>query len=109
MSATRAPDCAGQCEGDAFDVQIGNEAFAFRKVRFNDRKVTGAQVAEAVGAHPVEEFVVLRQLPTRELETLRPTELSAIEPGARFFVIRGDGTDRIHARRFGNGVAAQVD
>lgn len=38
--------------------------------------------------------MVLRQLPTRELETLRPTGLSAMEPGARFFVIHGDGTDQ---------------
>jgi Multiubiquitin len=81
-------------EDEAAKAEIADETFVFREVRFENRKETGANVAEAAGAHPVEQFVVLSQLATRELETLRPTELVTLTAGARFFVIRGDGTDR---------------
>lgn len=74
--------------------QIGNADFEFRSVNFDDAKVTGAQVADAAGAHPVENFVVLAQLPNFELESLRPTELVVLNKVNRFFVIKGSGTDR---------------
>lgn len=74
--------------------QVSDETFTFRDVRFDDRKITGAQVAQAAGAHPVEDYVVLAQLPTWELETVRPTELVDLDRTTRFFVIKGDGTDR---------------
>jgi hypothetical protein len=77
-----------------FTAQIGDENFSFQEVRFDDRKVTGAQIAEAVGVHPVYDYVVLQQLKTFELETLRPTETADLEKAGRFFVIRGDHTDR---------------
>lgn len=73
---------------------ISDETFNFREVRFPDRKVTGAQIAEAAGAHPVQDYVVLQQLKTFELETLRPTELADLVNPSQFFVIKGDGTDR---------------
>jgi len=79
---------------DRFAAQIGNGDFAFREVVFNDRKVTGAQVAEAAGAHPVENFVVLLQFENFELETLRPIELTDLNKALRFFVIEGDGTEK---------------
>jgi hypothetical protein len=79
---------------DHFRAEISDETFRFREVCFPDRKVTGAQIADAAGAHPVEEFVLLRQLANYELETIRPTELVDIAGGARFFIIRGSGTDR---------------
>ncbi len=74
--------------------QIADESFNFRTVPFDDRKVTGGQIAEAYGAHPVTDFVVLNQLANLELEELRPTELADLKKANRFFVIRGDGTHR---------------
>lgn len=74
--------------------QIADESFNFRQVPFDDRKVTGAQIAEAVGANPVTEFVVLHQLANFELEELRPTELADLNKANRFFVVRGDSTNR---------------
>jgi hypothetical protein len=77
-----------------FQAEISDETFNFREVRFPDGKVTGAQIANAAGAHPVEDFAILQHLPSHELESIRPTELVDISGGARFFVIRGSGTDR---------------
>jgi len=74
--------------------QIGNEDFQFQSVTFNDPKVTGAQIADAVGAHPLDKFIVLAQLPNFELESLRPTEPVNLNKVIRFFVIKGSGTDR---------------
>jgi hypothetical protein len=95
MSLTDTADPSSANAGSGvFTAQIGDENFAFRDVRFNDRKVTGAQIAEAMGAHPVYDFVVLQQLPSFELESLRPTETADLEKAARFFVITGDHTER---------------
>lgn len=77
-----------------YAAEVSDETFQFRQVRFDDRKVTGAQIAQAAGAHPVEDFVILQQLPTLELETIRPTELVDLAKPTRFFVVRGSGTDR---------------
>lgn len=74
--------------------QIADESFNFRAFPFDDRKVTGEQIADAVGARPVTEFVVLHQLANLELEELRSTELADLKKANRFFVIRGDGTHR---------------
>lgn len=73
---------------------VSDESFVFREVFFEDTKVTGGQIAEAVRAHPVEEFVILQQLPSFELETIRPNELVDLGKPVRIFVIRGSGTDR---------------
>lgn len=95
MSTTDTADAESADEAHGvFTAQIGGENFSFQKVRFDDRKVTGAQIAEAVGAHPVVDYVVLQQLKTYELETLRPTETADLENAGRFFVINGDHTDR---------------
>lgn len=90
-TADRASNKAG---GRDLTAQIGNENFEFQSVTFDDQKVTGAQVADAAGAHPVEDFTVLAQFPNFELETLRPTELVVLNKVTRFFVIKGSGTDR---------------
>ena len=74
--------------------QIADASFNFRAFPFEDREVTGAQIAEAFGAHPVTDYVVLQQLANFELEELRPTELADLKKSNRFFVIRGDGTNR---------------
>ena len=80
--------------GTSFVAQIGDAKFAFRSVTFDDEKVTGGQVAEAAGAHPVENFVILAQLPSFELESLRPQETVDLSKVSRFYVIEGDETFR---------------
>lgn len=77
---------------DEFSALISNETFDFCSVTFDDRKVTGAQIAEAFGSHPISDFVVIQQLESLELETLRPTEPADLRKSVRFFVIRGDAT-----------------
>jgi hypothetical protein len=42
----------------------------------------------------VQDYVVLQQLKTFELETIRPTELADLAIPTCFFVIKGDGTDK---------------
>jgi hypothetical protein len=79
-------------EHEEFTALIADESFNFHTIRFEDRKVTGAQIAEAMKAHPVSDFVVLQQLESLELEALRPTELADLEKSNRFFVIKGDAT-----------------
>jgi len=92
MSLVDAPESNSGHHQNEFIAQIGNETFNFRDFSFDDRKVTGAQIAEAVGAHPLSDFVVLQQLESLELEALRPTELADLKKSARFFVIQGDVT-----------------
>ena len=95
MSITDVADAvSAAAQRGVFTAQIGDENFAFQNARFGDRKVTGAQIAEAVGARPVYDYVVLRQLKSFELETLRPTETADLEKASRFFVIKGDHTER---------------
>lgn len=77
-----------------FTARVSDETFTFQEIEFDDRKVTGGQIANAVGAHPIDEFVVLQQLDNLEIETLRPTELADLSKQVRFFVICGDGTER---------------
>lgn len=74
-----------------FSVEVGDKDFQFRRMRFDDRKVVGAQIAEAAGAHPIEAFVILRHLRSGELESIRPTEAVDLgEEGVeRFFITRG--------------------
>ncbi|WP_167378755.1 multiubiquitin domain-containing protein [Mesorhizobium prunaredense] len=80
----------------SFAVKIFDKNFDFADVTLDDEKVTGAQIALAVGKHPVETFVVLRHLVTGELETLRPTETSVLDKNRvnRFFVVEGSLTYR---------------
>jgi hypothetical protein len=75
---------------------IGDEAFAFVTHTFDDRKVTGAQIAMAANKHPIEDYVVLQNLKSGEVETIRPTETVDLgEPGVeRLFVIKADKTNR---------------
>lgn len=79
-----------------FRASISDESFIPREVTFDDPKVTSAQVAEAAGARPLEEFVILHHLKSGELESLRPTETTDLrEDGVeQFFVIRGSETFR---------------
>ncbi|QQM05691.1 hypothetical protein I8G32_04261 [Rhodopseudomonas palustris] len=77
---------------DVFAALIADESFNFRSFPFDDRQVTGAQIGEVFGAHPISDFVIIQQLESLELETLRPTELADLRKSVRFFVIRGDAT-----------------
>lgn len=81
---------------DLFELDIGDKDFEFTHVTFEDDVATGAQVARAVGKHPVEDFVVLRHLKSGELETLRPSETSDLSKNGvnRFFVVRGAQSNR---------------
>lgn len=87
----RDRDAAG-----VFSVDLGDETFQFRRVRFDDRKVVGTQIAEAAGANPIEAFAILRHLRSGELESIRPSEsVDLAEEGIeRFFVVRGDDLHR---------------
>jgi hypothetical protein len=84
-------DKSGHGAGN-FATHVGNAKLEFQIAKFDDQKVTGGQIAEAVGAHPVESFVVMSQLPSFELETLRPKETADLNKVLRFFVIEGDAT-----------------
>lgn len=81
---------------DLYEIDIGDNDFEFTHLTFDDPVATGAQVAMAVGKHPIEDFVVLRHLKSGELETLRPTETSGLSKNGinRFFVVRGGQTNR---------------
>lgn len=99
MTTTNITDSNAQGRGredGTFRISVGDENFNFAEIEIADRKVTGAQLAECVGAHPVEEFVILQHLKTGELESLRPTEVTDLgEKGVeRFFVVKGSETYR---------------
>lgn len=82
----------------AFEVEIGDRNFEFERIEFDDAVVTGAQMAIAVGKHPVEDFVVLHQLKSGELESLRSTETAELsrKDTNRFFVIKGGDLNRFY-------------
>lgn len=77
-------------------IEVLDEHFNPRSARIDDDRVTGRQIAEAVGFNSIDEVIVLQQLPSGALEELRPEEIvDLIQPGAeRFFVIEGDSTFR---------------
>jgi hypothetical protein len=54
MSTADTAEClaAKPLGHNTFTAQVSDETFTFREVRFDDRKVTGAQIARAAGAHP---------------------------------------------------------
>lgn len=74
-----------------FRISISDENFEFHTVEIPDQKVTGAQIVQAAGKHPVDEFTVLQHLTNHELESVRPSELIdlATKGVERFFVIAG--------------------
>ncbi len=88
-----------------FRISISDETFQFQSVEIPDQKVTGTQIAQAAGKHPVEDDVVLQRLKTGELETLRPTELVDLAQRGveRFFVIKGANLYRF----FVNGLSLE--
>lgn len=93
MNDTNPPENISDDEkgAGAFRLSISDENFQFHTVEIADRKVTGAQITQAAGQHPVEDYIVLQHLKNRELESLRPSELIdlAAKGAERFFVIKG--------------------
>ncbi len=89
-----APAESGARSDRKYIAFLSDETFSFAEVSFDDRKVTGGQIAEAMRAHPVDEFIILQQLPTFELETIQPNELVDLDLPTRIFVIKGSGTDK---------------
>ena len=79
-----------------FEVKIGDHRFQFESVSFDEDAITGGQLADAVGKHPISNFVILQHLKSGELETLRPNERVHIDNDGieRFFVIEGDALFR---------------
>lgn len=77
---------------DNFEVQVSDESFNFHKIYFQDKKVTGAQIAMKAGVHPVEEYIILQWLGSFELETIRPSELIDLNSPAKIFIIKGSVT-----------------
>src|SRR5689334_21148162 len=76
--------------GGVRQVTISDETFVFHAVGIPDRKVTGAQIAQAAGKHPADDYAILLNLPSGEVETLRPDELVDLDGQGveRFFVIK---------------------
>jgi len=97
MDRLHAPEGSGRGGHHGYRARLSDEDFEFQSVTFHDPKVTGSQIAEAAGKRPAEDFVVLRHLPSGELETLRPDEQVDLRPDGEeeFFVIKGDRTYRL--------------
>lgn len=83
-------------DSSQFSLFILDEHFRASTFRIHDPQVTGAQIADLVQKHPVENFVVMRHLASGELESLRPAELSSLTANTAndFFVIEGSETFR---------------
>jgi hypothetical protein len=78
-------------KGGKFKIMVSDETFSFSSVEIGDRKVTGAQIVGAAGRSPVEAYLVLHRLPTKEIESIRPAEVVdlAVDGVEQFFVIEG--------------------
>jgi Multiubiquitin len=76
--------------------EVGDEQFQFRRLESDHAHINAAKIAEADGKHPADEYVVLRQLASRELQSMRPDETVELheDGSSRFFVIKGDRTYR---------------
>lgn len=77
---------------EKYIVRIADESFNFQEFSFDDSKITGAEVADAFGAHPVENYRIYQQVKNLELEELRPIEKADISNLTDFYVIQGDAS-----------------
>lgn len=77
-------------------ISISDETFVFHTVEVPGRKVSGAQIAQAAGRHPVDEYALLQNLPNGEIETLRPDEIIDVvaKEIERLFVIKSSESFR---------------
>lgn len=78
-------------------IVVLDEFFAERQLNLHDKKVTGSQIAEAADYRSSDAVVVLQQLSTGAMESIRAEELVDLAaPGIeRFFVMQADRTYRI--------------
>jgi hypothetical protein len=76
--------------------EVGDEEFRFRHLEADHAHISALKIAEADGKTPPDQYVVLRQLASRELQSMRPDETAELreDGSSRFFVIRGDRTYR---------------
>lgn len=76
------------------DIVVLDEFFTERHVNLHDKKVTGNQISDAAGFRSSDEIIILHQLPTGGIESIRAEEVVDLRaPGAeRFFVMLGDST-----------------
>lgn len=76
---------------------IGDEKLSFKTVTLTDPLPLSRQIAEAIGARPAEEHVVIAMLPDGDLEDLRPDEPYDLRGrGAeKVLVVRSDRTFRL--------------
>lgn len=79
-----------------YKVELVDENLAVRLESFDNRKVTGAQIAAKAGFLNPDNVVVLQQLDTLIIEEVRADEQVDLKGGGkeRFFVINGDRTYR---------------
>src|SRR5271166_346814 len=76
-----------------YEVVIRDEHFDKRVVQIPEPKASGAAIVAAAGAGPAEEFVILRHLPSGELEEILPDGTVALASGTQeIFVIRSAET-----------------
>lgn len=79
-----------------FKVLIADQQLDYRSAVITDPVPTGRQIVETAGRSDPDQFIVLRQLPSGDLEELRLSEeIDLREPGAeKFIVVRSDRSFR---------------
>lgn len=78
-----------------YEVDVRNEEFHRREVKFVDPVITGRELIEALGYHPAEDYIVLGYHPDGALEEVgleTRTELADRRREDSFFVNRADET-----------------
>ena len=73
-------------------VKISDDKFEFSDFTFDDAKVTGGELADVFGVHPVENYRVYQQVKNLELEELRPNEKIDISSPSDIYIIEGDAS-----------------
>lgn len=77
---------------DNYVVRISDDSFEFNDFTFDDSKITGGELANAFGVHPVENYRVYQQVKNLELEELRPNEKIDISSISDVYIIEGDAS-----------------
>lgn len=79
-----------------YRIAVAGADLSFRNVHLTDPVPTGRQIAEAAGARPAQEYIVLQWLADRDLKELDLDETTDLrQPGVeRFIVVRSDRTFR---------------
>lgn len=83
-----------------FAVLIADEALDFKKHVFDDPKVLGRQLIEAVGGHPVDEHLAIAMLPSGDFEDIRLDES---------YDLRGRGIEKVLVARSDRSFRFKID